>query len=74
MTGRELIKWIQDYNAEDLPFVVQYRDARGRFRGGKTLLIPCIAHASGDISNISKNESVYVDIDLADLDLNCVVV
>lgn len=33
MTGRELMKWILDNNAEDLPFEVQYRDSGGDYHG-----------------------------------------
>lgn len=35
MTGRELIKLIQDNHAEDMPVVIQYRDAGGTYPGGE---------------------------------------
>ena len=36
MTGRELIKWILDNEAEDLPIEVNYRDKFGGYCDGTT--------------------------------------
>lgn len=33
MTGRELIKWVLDNNAENAEFEVQYRDSGGDYDG-----------------------------------------
>lgn len=33
MTGKELIKWIQENNAEDLPIEIQYQDGGGCYYG-----------------------------------------
>lgn len=33
MTGKDLIKWIEEHNAQDMIFEVQYRDAGGIYYG-----------------------------------------
>ena len=33
MTGKDLIKWIEEHNAQDLVFEVQYRDEGGDYYG-----------------------------------------
>lgn len=38
MTGRELIRWILDNKAEDLPVEIQYRDSGGYYIGTDTML------------------------------------
>lgn len=43
MTGRELIKLIQDNCAEDMPVLIQYRDAGGTYTGGEEAKF-CLAH------------------------------
>lgn len=36
MTGRELIKWILDHEAENLPIEINYRDKLGGYCDGTT--------------------------------------
>lgn len=38
MTGKELILWIEEHNAQDLIFEVQYRDAGGDYYGTDEML------------------------------------
>lgn len=47
MTGKELIKWIQDNNAEDLPIEIQYQDSGGCYYGTeKEYVKPIIVEAN----------------------------
>ena len=46
MTGKELIKWILNNNAEDLPVVIQYRDSGGLYSGGEYLDEPALGVCS----------------------------
>ena len=48
MTGRELIKWIQDTHAEDKQVIVQYRDAGGTYYGGEVMEMPMLAYYHDD--------------------------
>lgn len=38
MTGKELIQWIEEHNAQDLIFEVQYRDGGGDYCGTDEML------------------------------------
>ena len=38
MTGKELIQWIEEHNAQDLIFEVQYRDEGGNYYGTDEML------------------------------------
>lgn len=40
MLGKDLIRWIQDNKAEDLPVYLQYRDGGGRWFGEVALRNP----------------------------------
>lgn len=53
MTGRDLIKWITDNHAEDMPVAVQYRDGGGNYYGGELIGVdinyngyPCLAYCT----------------------------
>ena len=37
MTGRELIKWIQDNHAEDLSVLIEHRDSGGSYHTAERL-------------------------------------
>jgi len=39
MTGKDLIQWIEEHNAQDLFFEVQYRDEGGAYYGTDENLI-----------------------------------
>ena len=40
MTGRELIKWLQDNNAEDKEIIVEHRDSGGTYWTAERLETP----------------------------------
>lgn len=47
MTGKELIKWLQDNNALDLPIEVAYRDEGGYHYGTDKQWFPMIEEEDG---------------------------
>ncbi len=70
MTGRELIKWIQDNHAEDKKVIVQYRDAGGAYYGGEVMEMPMLAYYHDD-----NGDGIDVDIEYSKLRKhNCMVV
>ncbi len=48
ITGRELIQWIRQNDAEDLPVAVQYRDGGGDYIGFGDIYDPEIVTVQGD--------------------------
>lgn len=70
MTGRELIKWIQDNHAEDKKVIVQYRDSGGTYYGGEVMQMPMLAYYHDD-----HGDGIDVYIEYSNLrKQNCMVV
>jgi len=73
MTGKELMDWIIEQHAEDLPIAIQYRDGGGDYPGGEILGsmasdgYPCLAHVKMDSAG-------NVDITYGGLTPNAVIV
>ena len=59
MTGRELIAWIQENNAEDAIIITQYRDAGGNYLGGEYIDFPIMACYKG--TGVAYDKSVNID-------------
>ena len=72
MTGRELINWIIEHQAEELQVAIQYRDGGGNYFGGEIVgmacdgAYPCLAHIRTDSAG-------YVDITYSGLTPNATV-
>lgn len=70
MTGKELIEWIKENNAEDLECIIQYRDGGGLYNGGELMEHPSKAHFELD----ADGHPYDVDISyIYDLSVNCIV-
>ena len=70
MTGADLIKWIQDNNAEGKECIVQYRDSGGDYNGGEMLERPCLANFRTDDDGHPYDVQIsYIDC----LTHNCIV-
>ena len=73
MKGKDLISWIIEHHAEDMPVVVQYRDGGGSYPGGELLgsmasdCFPCLACVKFDSAG-------YIDITYRGLTPNAVVI
>lgn len=50
MLGKDLIKWIKENKAENLPVSIQYRDGGGYYYGEGELFYPEIVEGSKDYS------------------------
>ena len=61
MTGRELIEWIIANKAEDMPAVIQYRDAGGEYYGGELISSPTLANICGN--GVSYDSGVDITYD-----------
>lgn len=58
MTGRDLIKWITDNHAEDMPVATQFRDYIGQVCDGELIgkntnngIFPCLAYSTETSNN-----------------------
>ena len=60
MTGRELIKYIQDHHAEDMPICVQYRDGGGLYNGADDAT-PLMGHVTkrGEMNNCNEYDVTH---------------